>query len=184
MILFHPTPGGDWQASLLEGKSFSLKSNADSLQLERLTEVVVEHTPSKHSAVLIETGDADVPAGSWVALTSGDVSLNGMPVRAGIAVLSDCDELRVGRHRAYVSFEQRATIEVYEADDEPSCSRCHGAIERGQHFVRCPPQKCGCVSHQEEETAALPCWLVRDTCQVCGASTSLDAEFSFAPELL
>ncbi len=118
---------------------------------------------------------------TWVLASSPDaeIRVNGRAPLAGLAVLSDRDEIRLrGGVQCFFSSEDLARIEEFPALDRPThCGRCHLPIKAGSSAVRCPI--CGIWYNQSAE---FPCWTYSDICAYCGHPTSLEAGFSWIPE--
>ena len=123
----------------------------------------------------LESGEA------WVLLSrpAAGVRVNGVPVVAGISVLDDRDEIRVGSARqAYFSTECLARIVPFSgAGREVACPRCRLALVAGSPAVQCP--HCGVWHHQSDE---YPCWTYCETCALCEQSTDLSAGYTWTPE--
>ncbi len=134
------------------------------------------------------------PARGWclVAAPAAEVLVNGLPLAAGMRVLRDRDEIRVGAaERYFFSTEEQARLEVYtppeaEVEDHQqgsagACPRCHTPIKPGDTVVRCAA--CGILHHQDEEQG-LVCWTYTEQCALCNQSTDLEAGFAWSPEEL
>ncbi len=119
----------------------------------------------------------------WLLLAAprAGLSINGLPLRVGIRVLVDRDEIRIGsRGTVFFSTESLARSEPLPSSDRPLlCPRCRQAIGPGTQAVRCP--QCGLWHHQSAE---LPCWTYAPTCALCPQGTELDAGFRWTPEEL
>ena len=123
-----------------------------------------------------------VPVGDGFALVAGarrDVSVNGMPLALGFAVLSDRDEIAVaGAGRAYWSAEREAAVVEFSAGETPlQCPRCLRPIETGQAAVQCPG--CGVWHHQEP---GCECFTYAPTCALCSRTTALGAGLQWVPD--
>ena len=116
---------------------------------------------------------------TWTLIGPPRVRVNGHPLDAGIRVLRDRDELRVGGRRAFFSTETLAMVVPFPGERPTLCPRCKLEILPGSPAVRCP--QCGIWHHQSEE---FPCWLYSSTCTNCDQLTALDAHFRWSPETL
>ncbi len=113
-----------------------------------------------------------------IAPRSSDVRLNSCAVPAGLCVLADRDEIRIGSEVTYFSTEMLAAIEEFPGGDrQVFCGRCRQLIESGSPSVRCP----GCGIWYDE-SAELPCWTYSGKCTFCGNPTALNSGFSWTPE--
>ena len=129
-------------------------------------------------ARLIQVDAAGSKAWALIASLDSDVRVNGRAVPAGLCVLADHDEIRVGGEVQYFSTETLATVELFAASDRPVfCGRCRQQIESGTPAVSCPG--CGVWYNQ---SADLPCWTYSDKCTFCGYPTALDSGFAWTPE--
>jgi len=118
----------------------------------------------------------------WLIMSaaSSGVALNGRPLRRGIRVLAERDEIRVaGFGRAYYSAERLATIEIFGgAEMRIDCPRCKLEIVANTPVVSCPT--CARMFHQ---SADYPCWTYSERCSdVCPQLTSLDAGYRWSPQ--
>ncbi len=116
-----------------------------------------------------------------VARPSSGISVNGLPLFAGVRTLLDRDEVRIpGLGVLFFSTERLAGVEPLPAlGYDVSCPRCRQPIAAGAQAVRCP----GCeVWHHG--SAELPCWTYAPTCALCQQPTPLDAGFKWTPEEL
>ncbi len=132
--------------------------------------------PDGASVLVLTSADAQ---DAWTLLTaSRDLRLNGAPVRAGIAVLEDRDEIRLPSLAAWFSTETPARVEPFpDSIARGVCPRCKQTIAAGSPAVRCPG--CHLWHHQSEE---LPCWTYAPTCAGCAHETALDAGLRWSPE--
>jgi hypothetical protein len=122
----------------------------------------------------------DAAAEFWVLVGPPDVTVNGLPLLAGLRVLRDRDEVCAGGHQVFFSTERLARVEPFPGAAQPIyCARCKDVIERGADAVRCPD--CGLWCHQ---TADTPCWTYGETCALCPQPTDLDASYRWTPEEL
>jgi hypothetical protein len=107
-------------------------------------------------------------------------------VTAGLCVLGDRDEIRMGGELRYFSTETLASVEAFPgAERAVFCGRCRQKIEAGTPAVCCPG--CGIWYHQDEsanlaESERLPCWTYSEKCAFCGHPTALDTVFAWTPE--
>ena len=119
--------------------------------------------------------------GTWALIASPGfaVRLNGRAPAAGLCVLADRDEIRVGGSAQYFfSTESLAVVEPFPgAERAVFCGRCRQRIEKGAPSVHCP--SCGVWYDQ---TPDLPCWTYAQKCVFCDAPTALDAGFMWTPE--
>src|SRR3990172_5473297 len=148
-------------------------------ELPLLAPLSARGTSSPATLFRLESGD------SWaLVVTRGAfVRVNGVTVPAGLAVLSDQDEIWIaGSPPLWSSTETIARI-----GDAPSldrrvlrCPRCHDPISAGSPAVSCP--NCRVWHHQ---IPARPCFTYQDApCAACGESFELDGDFRFSPEEL
>lgn len=162
---------GEWAIAALDGDALVLGSWNGSSQ-------------EKSSADEPRVQRVDSGAGSgWVLLAGPDcdVSVNGLPLLAGIRLLADRDEIRVaGASPVYFSAEALARIEpLPDTGREVICPRCRQPIEKGTPAVRCPSSSCGVWHHESER---FPCWTYAATCSLCPQPTDLEAGFQWTPE--
>ncbi len=120
---------------------------------------------------------------NWVLLTGVDtaVGINGLPVKNGIRVLADRDEIIIaGRERYYFSTETLAAIQTFAGTDRRLfCPRCKDEIARGDTTVKCP--QCRLVHHQSEDR---PCWTYAETCAACAQQSDLQHGYRWTPDSL
>jgi len=182
---------GEWAVVPIEG---------DTLDVTRLVEQLNAQESLPHHQAEALTRDADcastvsldphrvmlLRAGAhgsveWLLLAPTDrvVRINGMALPAGIAVLSDRDEIaEVPGRSLFFSTERLAVVEPMPAFDPLLvCPRCKQPIATGSPSVCCP--QCGLWYHQTDE---LPCWRYSSTCSQCPAPTAVDAGFQWTPE--
>lgn len=134
--------------------------------------------PDLAPALLVRSA-ADACAFALIA--RDETSLNGTPLRCGLSMLSDRDEIRFadGR-RFYFSTERLATVEPFPDVDKPAkCVRCKTALDRGDDAVRCVG--CDLWFHQ---TTELGCFAHAANCPVCETATALDTGYRWTPEEL
>jgi hypothetical protein len=117
---------------------------------------------------------------TWLVMgvTAAGVLLNGEPLRTGIRVLADRDELHVdGVGRVFFSTERLARVEPCPgAEPAVRCVRCKQIIEPGTDAVRCP--QCGVWYHQSDD---LPCWTYTPHCVLCPQPTALETGYRWTP---
>lgn len=121
---------------------------------------------------------------TWALIASPGfaVRLNGRAPAAGLSVLTDRDDIRVGGStRYFFSTESLAAVEPFpDAERDVFCGRCRQRIEKGACAVRCPG--CGVWYDQSRE---LPCWTYAQRCVFCETLTALDDQgFMWTPEEL
>jgi hypothetical protein len=119
----------------------------------------------------------------WILLagTRWDVRVNGLPLHAGIRVLADRDEIRIGgMESCYFSTEESPRVVPFpEASANIHCPRCTLEIQPGGPAVRCP--NCA-VWHHQDPDRKLPCWTYGERCGGCDLQeTSSEAEFRWTP---
>lgn len=116
--------------------------------------------------------------GVWVLLAHAEaVAVNGAPLRLGIRLLRDRDELRLATgERYYFSTERLATVEPFVRAEPVCCPRCRQQIASGVPAVACP--SCGAWCHQ---TDALPCWTYAATCPLCDQPSALEGGYRWTP---
>jgi hypothetical protein len=163
-----------WAVLPLEREAFSLSSTPPRPIARQLGE-----GDALCDALLIR---ADSPqADSWVLIASAGagVSVNGVPLGAGIRVVSDRDQIRVGgEHEYYFSTETLARIEQFPGGEQPMyCPRCKQEIDAGASAVKCPA--CGVWHHQTDE---LNCWTYAQVCALCAQPTEMSTGFRWTPE--
>ncbi len=117
----------------------------------------------------------------WLLLAPrhSGVSVNGLPLAAGIRVLADRDEIRAGAAGLlFFSTEMLARMEAFPgAAQKMFCPRCRLELEKDAQAVQCPA--CGVWHHQTEE---LPCWTYAGACALCPQPTDLSVGFRWMPE--
>jgi hypothetical protein len=108
------------------------------------------------------------------------VRLNGLEANAGIRVLCDRDEIRVGSEPpVFFSAEVLVQDEVFiAADTEMLCPRCERPLEDGAPVVRCPA--CSLAFHYNRDDKTKDCWEYAPTC-TCGQSTEMGTGFKWTP---
>lgn len=177
-----------WEAQELKGRRFNLaglslphereesyEESNDAVNGQRVTQC--------GPAWLIAAETGGPPVWALVAARKSNARVNGCPPVAGLRVLSDRDEIRIGAAtQLYFSSESLATVVPFPASEHPEhvvrCGRCHQPIALGDSAVRCP--RCALWFHESAES---PCWTYTAECNgFCGQPTALDAGFSWAPE--
>ena len=110
-----------------------------------------------HAALLLCSRMADAESWLLMNVVPVGVALNGKPLRAGIRMLADRDEIRVaGFGRVFFATERLARVETFAgADKRIDCPRCKQEIVAGSLAVRCPAPGCGRWFHQSEELPLL-----------------------------
>ena len=133
------------------------------------------------AALLMRSCSADRETWLVMSVTQSGVRLNGAPLRTGISILHDCDELLVdGLGRTFFSTECLPCIEPFPGAARPVfCPRCKQAIALQAPAVRCP--QCGVWHHQSE---GLPCWTYAEQCGMCDQPTDLAGTYRWTPEEL
>jgi hypothetical protein len=165
--LWFQDDGRAWQPRVLDGVDVPLAA--------------VEPSACASDARSILIRQTRMPGGGWVLLAGSlaDVRANGEPVRLGIKVLRDRDEIRVaGGEVFFFSDEKLAEVAPFPGTSgDAVCPRCRRAIGLGDPAVACP--HCGIWHHQDE---AYPCWTVSPECISCGRPAGLDPDALWAPE--
>lgn len=110
------------------------------------------------------------------------LDVNGLPLRAGIRVLADRDEVGLGGGgpRFFFSTERLALIQpLADLGRAIKCARCGDPLEPGSPAVSCP--QCDRWHH---ERPGQPCWTSIPQCATCPQATDLDLGFRWTPEEL
>ncbi|MGD0293340.1 MAG: hypothetical protein ABSB30_05755 [Terracidiphilus sp.] len=164
-----------WRAQRLDAAQYELAASPTPQAVE-----APMGTACGETARLIRTDKSGMPAWALIASHNAGVRVNSRGVTAGLCVLSDRDEIRIGNGSQYFfSTETPATVVPFPgADRTVYCGRCREPIEAGAPAVRCPNPSCGIWYN---ESAELPCWTYSDKCSFCGYPTA-DAGFSWTPE--
>ena len=142
-----------------------------------------EHNPTLPAdSQIVRANESGPPAWALVTRRKNGTRVNGRPVLAGLCVLSDRDEIRtVGGDQYFFSTERLATPVKFPAMERTIfCGRCREEIVVGSLAVCCPGASCGVWYHQLPDR---PCFTYHDKCTICGQPTSLDAGFSWTPEV-
>lgn len=130
--------------------------------------------PPRAAAIVCRSSDA----ARWALLPwpSARVRVNGKRLAAGLHILRDKDEVRVGDARLFFSAERLALAEPFPDPGRPAvCGRCRLRLEVAAPAVRCP--RCGTWCHSTPER---PCWNYSPACPCCDQRT--DAEtFTWTP---
>jgi hypothetical protein len=110
------------------------------------------------------------------------VRVNGSAVAAGLSVLSDRDEIRMGAGARYFSTESLAEVAPCNGTDRTVyCGRCRQPVLPNTPSVTCPG--CQILYHQYQNDAeSLLCWTYSEQCNFCTTPTALDAGFVWTPE--
>ena len=161
----------EWAVASLDGEAFSLISGpGQTLCLRAGAEAAA--APATLLRSQLDGRE------SWVL--TGTARVNGMPLRTGIRVLRDRDELEIGGLCTFFSTETLALVEPMPRGDKPVfCPRCKQGIEPESAAVRCP--QCRVWHHQSDD---LPCWTYAEHCTLCDQPTALDAGYRWTPEEL
>jgi hypothetical protein len=141
-------------------------------------EVAVPLPPNGADALLLRSRGDEGECWLLLAVTPGAVALNGVPLRSGIKVLVDQDEIRFpDAQRMFFSTERLATVQLCTSDDPNlRCPRCKLVIPLHSETVLCPT--CGVLCHQSER---LPCWTYESTCPCCQRPSHLNRTYSWTP---
>jgi hypothetical protein len=130
------------------------------------------------AARLIRADAGGATVWALIVLANSSIRVNSCEVPAGLRVLADRDEIRMGAGAGYFSSEALAVMEPFPGADRTAyCGRCRQPIEAGALAVRCPG--CGIWYHQGAE---LPCFAYAEKCTFCGHATELGAGFAWVPE--
>ena len=164
---------GGWGAQRLDGAEFDLAG----FVFRHAPVGELSATPGR-VARLIRAGAAGSNVWALIASRDANVRVNSRVVPAGLCVLADRDEIRLGGEVQCFSTETLATVEAFSASDRPVfCGRCRQQIEPGAPAVCCP--SCGVWYNP---SADIPCWTYSDKCTFCGHPTALDSGFAWTPE--
>jgi hypothetical protein len=165
---------GDWLVTPLDGGAFALPAGAAQPRARRRPAEAARST----TALLLRSRLPDGETGLVMGVTAAGVLLNGEPLRTGIRVLADRDELHVdGVGRVFFSTERLARVEPCPgAEPAVRCVRCKQIIEPGTDAVRCP--QCGVWYHQSDD---LPCWTYTPHCVLCPQPTALETGYRWTP---
>jgi hypothetical protein len=162
-----------WGAQRLPDAGFDLAATPGARSRDR-----GRPAPAGEVARLVRANPEGRAAWTMIASSGADVRVNSRTVPAGLRVLADRDEIRVGNDVLYFSTERLAAIEAFPvAGRVVFCGRCRQQIDPGSPAVCCP--SCGIWYNQSPD---LPCWTYSDKCTFCGHPTALDAGFAWTPE--
>jgi hypothetical protein len=136
--------------------------------------------------VVLLRGVQNAADSRWMLLCGAGerVLVNGALPAAGIRMLRDHDEVRIGSgNRIFFTTESLARVEpMPDLGQEVKCARCHDPIAVGSPAVRCP--LCGVWHHQAPESK-LPCWCYGPRCAAhpqCPQETGLDGDYRWTPD--
>jgi len=165
--------GCGWDAVTLDSAQIGLAAFAT-----RQAPEAAHAATAETGATLVRSDAGGTKIWALIAPPSADIRVNSRPVRAGLCVLADRDEIRIGNQTRYFSTETLAAVQPFPGLDRPVfCGRCRQQIEAGAPAVCCP--NCGIWYNQSAE---FPCWTYSSKCTFCGHPTALDAGFSWTPE--
>jgi hypothetical protein len=118
----------------------------------------------------------------WLAMriAARPLYVNGEPLRTGIRVINDRDEMRLGgRQRVFFSGERLPRVEPFAGGPrEVLCPRCRRGIAAGKPIVRCG---CGTAFHQDSDPE-FQCFTYAPACPVCARPTELTDTYRWQPE--
>jgi len=164
---------GEWGAQRLDEAGFDLAA-----WTSRRARGADPSAPAPAAARLIQAGTAGSKSWALIASQNSGVCVNSRKVIAGLRVLADRDQIRIGSETQYFSTETLAVVEDFPGSDRPIyCGRCRQQIELGAPAVRCPG--CGIWYNQSPD---LPCFTYSEKCTFCGYPTALDSGFAWTPE--
>ncbi len=171
--LWVETLAGEWTVQPLRPQGMSIEN-----AIARSVGAVEEATNTRSGPELIQAGPERARSWHLIAPPHAAVWINGMPLQAGIRVLSDRDEIHVtGARSLFFTTEELARVVAMPKTERPmSCPRCRQEIAAESAAVICP--QCGIWHHQSEQ---LPCWEYAETCALCPQPTALDAGFQWTP---
>jgi hypothetical protein len=174
MAHFWSQGASGWEAQKLDLEQYDLATLAAPQAGDAMM-----HPAGAKAARLIRTDAAGKRVWAVAVCHDAGVRVNGRAVLAGLCVLADRDEVRVGSGVQYFfSSESLAVVEELPPLERPAfCGRCRQPIKTGSPAVRCPT--CGVWYNQSPE---LPCWTYADKCAYCGHPTPLDAGLAWSPE--
>jgi hypothetical protein len=162
-----------WEAQKLDVAQFDLAL----ISASQVGDAKPGKSSSKRAQLIrTEAGGSRV----WALVVAPDphIRVNGRAPVAGVCVLADRDEIRMGGVQYFFSTESLATVQELPPSERPVfCGRCRQKIEVGSPAVRCP--LCGVWYCQSPE---LPCWTYAPACAFCPQPTALDSGFSWTPE--
>ena len=133
------------------------------------------------AALLLRSRSTEGDLWLLFGITPGDVVLNGQPLRSGIRVLADRDEIHLhGAGRMFFSTERLAVAQPCTSKNpDLRCPRCRRPIKPESSAVACP--NCAIWYHQTE---TLPCWTHASTCALCQHPSDLNGKYRWTPEEL
>ena len=162
-----------WDAVALVGAQCDLAPIAT-----RRTQEAAPAATAETGATLVRADVGESKAWALITPSKADIRVNGREVCAGLCVLADRDQIRIGDQTQYFSTETLASVQPFPGSDHPVfCGRCRQKIEAGALSVRCPD--CGIWYNQSPD---LPCWTYSSKCAFCGHPTALDTGFAWTPE--
>lgn len=172
--LFVRDASAQWAVLPLDGRAYDLGADPP-----RAADSSLEDEESASAVVLLGAGRAEPAARVLLAGPHAEVWVNGMPLLAGIHVLADRDEIRVGgTGTVFFSTESLPVIEKFPGGDRRIvCPRCKLEIEAGTDAVRCPG--CSVWHHQLADRA---CFTYDEKCAACGNKSDLNAGYQWIPE--
>lgn len=148
--------------------------------VDRLPPSVIESVADASRCIALLPAGAS-PGVSWVLMApmGAKAQVNGWPLRIGMRVLDDHDEVEIaGVGTFFFSTESLARIEpLPEMERAITCVRCKLPIELESPAVRCP--NCRVWHHQGGE---YECWTYSEGCAACSFSTRLDDRYRWTPE--
>jgi len=144
---------------------------------------VVLQAPQHAGAASALVMRSRLPAGElWLVMgvPPSGVLLNGEPLRTGMRVLADRDELQVdGVGRMFFSTECLARVRAFPgAERAMRCVRCKQVIQPGSAAVCCP--QCATWYHHQPSDD-LSCWTYVSHCAVCPQPTALETGYQWTP---
>ena len=168
-----------WTIFPLDGEGFALSSaQLRPTPTAASKEELIGEAMIKRAVLLPTTG---ARGAGWVLVTgaSAEIGINGLPLKAGIRVLVDRDEICiVGRESYFFSTETLAAVEPFAgADRRLFCPRCKDELAPGDASVKCP--QCRLIYHQSDER---PCWTYAETCSACSQRSDLQSGYRWTPE--
>ncbi len=131
------------------------------------------------AALLLRSRSSNGDLWLLLALAPGSVALNGVPLRSGIRVLADQDEIYLGADgQVFFSTERLATVQpCTSTNPDLRCARCRRPIPPQSDAVACP--NCTVWYHQTEPR---PCWTYASACAMCGHASELNGAYRWTPE--
>jgi hypothetical protein len=174
-VIWSKITTGGWGAQRLDGALYDLTSDS----VRRADEAPAA---GEGAARLMRASAAGSPVWALIAPADSGVRVNGSAVAAGLAVLSDRDEIRMGGGARYFSTESLAEVAPFHGSGRTVyCGRCRQPVLPNTPSVICPG--CQIVYHQyQNDSESLLCWTYSEKCNFCTTQTALDAGFKWAPE--